>query len=93
MHDETKVIGIPQFFLYIFHERGRRVGGVPRSSLKGKETLHDEGEKNTSDPKQQKPTNPNHKPKTSTARGRFPLIKARFLCTRVRRAKMTKADC
>ena len=36
---------------FFFHEYGRRVGGVPRSSLKGKETLHDEGEKNTSNPK------------------------------------------
>ena len=27
-----------------FHEYGRHVGGVPRSSLKGKETPHDEGE-------------------------------------------------
>ena len=50
---------------FFFHECGRHVGGVPRSSLKGKETLHDEGEKNTSDPKQQKPTktNKHHKPK------------------------------
>ena len=31
----------PQFF---FHEYGRHVGGVPRSSLKGKETQHDDGE-------------------------------------------------
>ena len=36
-----------QFF---FHEYGRHVGGVPRSSLKGKETQHDDGEKNTSKP-------------------------------------------
>ena len=37
--------------VFFFHECGRRVGGVPRSSLKGKETQHDEGEKNTSNPK------------------------------------------
>ena len=36
---------------FFFHEYGRRVGGVPRSSMKGKETRHDEGEKNTSNPK------------------------------------------
>ena len=47
----------PPFF---FHECGRRVGGVPRSSLKGKETQHDEGEKNTSNPKtKQNPPNQN----------------------------------
>ena len=61
-----------------FHECGRRVGGVPRSSLKGKETQHDEGEKNTSNPKtKQKPTKQKPEPKTKTpprARGRFPLI-------------------
>ena len=38
-----------------FHECGRRVGGVPRSSLKGKETLHDEGQKKN----KMEPTNPN----------------------------------
>ena len=56
---------------------GRRVGGVPRSSLKGKETQHDEGEKNTS-----KPQKPNKKPTkqepqnkhNQKARGRIPLI-------------------
>ena len=57
---------------FFFHECGRRVGGVPRSLLKGKETLLYEGEKNTSDPKQQETTNP--KQKANTARGRFPLI-------------------
>ena len=29
---------------FFFHEYGRRVGGVPRSSLKGKETQQDDGE-------------------------------------------------
>ena len=50
-----------------FHECGRRVGGVPRSSLKGKETQHDEGEKNTSNPTQAKTPqteNKNQKPKS-----------------------------
>ena len=50
--------------ILFFHECGRRVGGVPRSSLKGKETLLDEGEKNTSDPKQQNPTKPKQEPQT-----------------------------
>ena len=27
-----------------FHEYGRHMGGVPRSSLQGKETQHDDGE-------------------------------------------------
>ena len=53
-------VSSPSFF---FHECGRHVGGVPRSSLKGKETQRDEGEKNTSNPKtsKQKKTNPNKK--------------------------------
>ena len=47
-----KVLQVPVVRLVpFFHECGRRVGGVPRSSLKGKETQHDEGEKNTSNPK------------------------------------------
>ena len=38
-----------------FHERGRHVGGVPRSSLKEKESPDDNGEGNTSKtPKQTK---------------------------------------
>ena len=56
---------------FFFHEYGRRVGGVPRSSMKGKETQHDEGEKNTSNPKSQ--TNQTRTPNTK-ARGRIPLI-------------------
>ena len=35
----------PNFF---FHEYGRHVGGVSRSSMKGKETQLDDGEQNTS---------------------------------------------
>ena len=84
---------LPTFF---FHECGRHVGGVPRSSLKGKETRHNEGDKNTSDPKQAKTHQTKTRttnPKTTTARGRFPLIKVRFLCTKVRHVKTTKADC
>ena len=60
---------------FFFHERGRRVGGVPRSSLKGKETQHDEGEKNTSNPKtKQKPTKQEPNNTTKKARGQIPLI-------------------
>ena len=50
-----------------FHECGRRVGGVPRSSLKGKETQPDEGEKEHKQPQNQtKPTKPKQKPTTKT---------------------------
>ena len=58
-----------------FHECGRRVGGVPRSSLKGKETQHDEGEKNTSNPKtKQKPTKQKPEPKNhNTTKGQRPV--------------------
>ena len=46
-----------------FHECGRRVGGVPRSSLKGKETQHDEGRRTQATPKPNK-NQPNKNPKT-----------------------------
>ena len=42
---------------FFFHKCGRRVGGVPRSSLKGKKTQHDEGTQ-----KQAKPTKPKQAP-------------------------------
>ena len=42
-------VGGLQFF---FHEYGRHVGGVPRSSLKGKETQHDEGKRTQATPNQ-----------------------------------------
>ena len=45
-----------------FHECGRRVGGVPRSSLKGKETQHDEGKRTQATPKPSK----THQTKTTT---------------------------
>ena len=79
---------------FFFHECGRRVGGVPRSSLKGKETQHDEGKRAQATPKPSK----THQTKTSTknqkattARSRFPLIKTRFLCTRVRQKQNGKS--
>ena len=49
---------------FFFHECGRRVGGVPRPSLKRKETQHDEEEKKHKQPQNQtKPPNKNQKPK------------------------------
>ena len=54
-----------------FHERGRRVGGVPRSSLKGKETQHDEGEKYTSNPKTKQKTHQTKK--QNTTKGQRPI--------------------
>ena len=57
---------------YFFHECGRHVGGVPRSSLKGKETRHDEGEKNTSNPTQAKTPKPKQEPETK--KPPFPLV-------------------
>ena len=53
-----------------FHERGRRVGGVPRSSLKGGGKEHKRPKTSKNPPNKNK----NQKPKTTTARGRFPLI-------------------
>ena len=52
------------------------VCGVPRSSLKGKETQHDEREKNTSNPKtKQKPTKQKPKPKNeNTTKGQRPVL-------------------
>ena len=44
-----------------FHEYGRHVGGVPRSSLKGKETQNDEGKRTQANPNQTK-----HQTKTKT---------------------------
>ena len=53
------------WLVVFFHECGRRVGGVPRSSLKGKETRRDEGEKNTSNTKtSKKPPNPKQETET-----------------------------
>ena len=49
-------------FEIFFHECGRRVGGVPRSSLKGKETQHDEGKRTQANPKPSK----THQTKTRT---------------------------
>ena len=43
-----------------FHECGRHVGGVPRSSLKGKETQHDEGKRTQATPKPNKNTKQKH---------------------------------
>ena len=58
-----------------FHEYGRRVGGVPRSSMKGKETQHDEGGKEHKQP--QTPTNhqPNKNPKHKGQRPNPPHLK------------------
>ena len=62
--------------IFFFHECGRRVGGVPRSSLKGKETQHDEGEKNTSNPKtNQKPTKQEPKTQPKGQRPNPPRLK------------------
>ena len=59
--------------IVFFHEYGRHVGGVPRSSLKGKETQHDDGEKNTSKPqKANKPNKPNN-PNQTTPKGQRPI--------------------
>ena len=62
------------YFYVFFHEYGRHVGGVPRSSMKGKETQHDEGEKNTSNPKPNK-HQPNKNPKHKSQRPNPPHLK------------------
>ena len=70
-----QILPINDLFVHLpvfFHECGRRVGGVPRSSLKGKETRNDEGEKNTSDPKQAK----THQTKTKTRNQKPPRPEA-----------------
>ena len=55
-------------------ECGRRVGGVPRSSLKGEETQHDEGEKNTSNTTtKQNPPNRNKHQKPKSPHGQRPI--------------------
>ena len=68
---DKQTSGIRSFF---FHEYGRRVGGVPRSSLKGKETHLMMGKRTQGNPQR----NPNQKPKTKNnqkeARGRFPIV-------------------
>ena len=66
--------------MLFFHEYGRHVGGVPRSSLKGKETQHDDGEKNTSKPQKATKTNQNKNPNQTPpkAGGRFPIIQTVF---------------
>ena len=72
--DTATVIGYAAFqsyslqVVFFFHEYGRRVGGVPRSSLKGKETQHDEGEKNTSKPQKANKNQPKQEPQTNTTK-------------------------
>ena len=57
--------------IIFFHEYGRRVGGVPRSSLKGMETQHAD-EKITQEQKPQK-NSQNHNQTPPKARGRIPI--------------------
>ena len=76
--------------MIFFHEYGRHVGGVPRSSLKGKETQHDDGEKNTSKPQKATKTNQNKQPQPNTTKrpeADSPSSKQCFLCTEVRQVR------
>ena len=77
-------------FGVFFHEYGRRVGGVSRSSLKGKETHLMMGKRTQGNlPKEPKPEPQNNKP---TKRGQRPFShhpKRCFLCTEVRQVKRT----
>ena len=62
---------VPAFFS---HEYGRRVGGVPRSSLKGKETHKMMGDRTqeTKNPKNTKPKQQT-KPQPNNTKGQRPI--------------------
>ena len=59
---------------FFFHECGRHVGGVPRSSLKGRETQHDEGKRTQATPNQTKTPNKNQTKNKNTTKGQRPFL-------------------
>ena len=59
---------------FFFHERGRHVGGVPRSSLKGKETQHDEGKRTQATPNQTRTPNKNQNQEPKHTKGQRPFL-------------------
>ena len=71
-----------------FHECGRHVGGVPRSSLKGGKRSMMRG-KEQKQP-QSKPKNTTNPAKPQNAKNRFTLIKKCFLCAKVRHVRKTE---
>ena len=58
---------------FFFHECGRHVGGVPRSSWKGKETQHDEGKRTQATPEPNKTQTKTRTKNQNTPKGQRPF--------------------
>ena len=72
--------------LVFFHEYGRRVGGVPRSSLKGKETQLMMGKRTQGNPRKEPNRTPTNQ-QTKRPEAVSPSSKQCFLCTEVRQVR------